>query len=224
MQEKSELSIEIGFLTKLIIISIEKILGGNGKMKRTKEKRGITLIALIITIIVLLILAGVTISMVVGDNGVLTQAQKASIETNIASEKEAIEFNMVDIAGDLIEGKEVPEEKYIGEELSEMKSVVEGDWKNVIVGDKVYKEGWYLLEKGKEISNYGKTKNSWLINYETGELINLEEGNYEIASAGASGAIIDNTLKLNIDPSNLQNKDNWGDGVSFNSGENEESA
>ena len=46
-------------------------------MKKTKEKRGITLIALIITIIVLLILAGVTISMVVGDNGVLKQAQNA---------------------------------------------------------------------------------------------------------------------------------------------------
>ena len=41
-----------------------------------KQKKGITLVALVITIIVLLILAGVSISMVVGDNGVLTQAQK----------------------------------------------------------------------------------------------------------------------------------------------------
>ena len=42
----------------------------------TKES-GITLIALVITIIVLLILAGVTIAMVVGDNGILTRAREA---------------------------------------------------------------------------------------------------------------------------------------------------
>ena len=64
-------------------------------MKKTKEKRGITLIALIITIIVLLILAGLTISMVVGDNGVLKQSQNASIQTNLAKEKENIDFAIV---------------------------------------------------------------------------------------------------------------------------------
>jgi formylglycine-generating enzyme required for sulfatase activity/Tfp pilus assembly major pilin PilA len=47
-----------------------------------KTKNGITLIALIITIIVLLILAGVSINMVLGDNGVITKAKVASEETN----------------------------------------------------------------------------------------------------------------------------------------------
>lgn len=150
-----------------------------------------------------------TISSVVGDNGVLTQAQKASIETNIASEKEAIEFNMVDIAGDLIAGKEIPEEKYMGEELSEMKSVVEGDWKSVIVGDKTYEDGWYLLKKEDNIPNYGNAKSNWLINYNTGEIIGLEDGNYRIANANTSGALVDSTLKLNIDPSNLQDISKW---------------
>ena len=42
-----------------------------------KETNGITLIALVITIIVLLILAGVTIATLTGDNGILTQANKA---------------------------------------------------------------------------------------------------------------------------------------------------
>ena len=40
-----------------------------------KNKRGITLIALVITIIVLLVLAGVSLSLVLGNNGVLKQAQ-----------------------------------------------------------------------------------------------------------------------------------------------------
>lgn len=44
---------------------------------KTKEAKGITLIALVITIIVLLILAGVTIATLTGDNGILKQADKA---------------------------------------------------------------------------------------------------------------------------------------------------
>ena len=45
--------------------------------KVLKEKRGITLIALVITIIVLLILAGVSIALLTGENGILTQASKS---------------------------------------------------------------------------------------------------------------------------------------------------
>ena len=46
-----------------------------------KNQKGITLIALVITIIVLLILAGVSIAMLTGQNGILTQAQNASEAT-----------------------------------------------------------------------------------------------------------------------------------------------
>ena len=41
------------------------------------SQKGITLIALVITIIVLLILAGVTINMVLGEDGIIAQAQQA---------------------------------------------------------------------------------------------------------------------------------------------------
>ena len=54
----------------------------NGNKKSLKRKeQGITLIALVITIIVLLILAGVSIAMLTGDNGILSQAQRAKNET-----------------------------------------------------------------------------------------------------------------------------------------------
>ena len=46
-----------------------------------KEKKGITLIALVVTIVVLLILAAVSISMLGGENGIITQAQNAKEET-----------------------------------------------------------------------------------------------------------------------------------------------
>ena len=49
-----------------------------------KEQKGITLVALVITIIVLLILAAVTLSMVLGDNGIVTKAKDAKDSTNKA--------------------------------------------------------------------------------------------------------------------------------------------
>ncbi len=49
-----------------------------------RNNKGITLIALVITIIVLLILAGVSIAMLTGENGILTQAQRADDNTGDA--------------------------------------------------------------------------------------------------------------------------------------------
>ena len=57
-----------------------------------KNQKGITLVALVITIIVLLILAGVSISLVVGNNGVLTQASNAVIENTKAAAKQDIKM------------------------------------------------------------------------------------------------------------------------------------
>ena len=54
----------------------------------TRRQTGITLIALIITIIILLILAGVSIAMLTGNNGILTQAKLAKENTEAAKEQE----------------------------------------------------------------------------------------------------------------------------------------
>ena len=66
----------------------------NLKTKAFKSTKGITLIALVVTIIILLILAGVSIAMLTGNNGVLTQGKRAKEETEIAEEKEAISLAM----------------------------------------------------------------------------------------------------------------------------------
>ena len=55
-----------------------------------KNQKGVTLIALVITIIVLLILAGVSIAMLTGDNGILTQANKSQVSTIEGNVKEAV--------------------------------------------------------------------------------------------------------------------------------------
>ena len=59
-----------------------------------RQEKGITLISLVITIIVMLILAGVTISMVLGENGVLTQATKAKATSAQASVEEQLQQAM----------------------------------------------------------------------------------------------------------------------------------
>ena len=68
------------------------ILGGENKMVKTKEKKGITLIALVITVIVLLILTGVSIAMLTGNNGILTQAKNAKKNFEDTSEKEQVQL------------------------------------------------------------------------------------------------------------------------------------
>ena len=62
--------------------------------EKLKNEKGITLIALVITIIVLLILAGVTIATLTGENGILTKATEANLQTQIGEEKEAINLAM----------------------------------------------------------------------------------------------------------------------------------
>ena len=57
-----------------------------------KNQKGITLVALVITIIVLLILAGVSISLVVGNNGVLTQASGAVVTNKAASARQSLQM------------------------------------------------------------------------------------------------------------------------------------
>ena len=62
------------------------------KKELQAKERGITLIALVITIIILLILAGITIGLVTGDNGILAQASKAQEKTTQAQEEESIKL------------------------------------------------------------------------------------------------------------------------------------
>ena len=58
-----------------------------------KRNKGITMISLVVTIIVLIILAGVSMNMVVGDNGIITQAQRAKENTELARIEEEEQLN-----------------------------------------------------------------------------------------------------------------------------------
>ena len=65
-------------------------------MKKLKNKKGITLIALVITIVVLLILAGVTIAMLTGDNGILTKAQTSKTKSEEEEAREKVSLMLAE--------------------------------------------------------------------------------------------------------------------------------
>lgn len=61
-----------------------------------KEQKGITLVALVITIIVLLILAGITISLTLGEHGIIRRAQDAGNTYQHAANNEVNWLNYID--------------------------------------------------------------------------------------------------------------------------------
>ena len=118
-------------------------------MKSTKENQGIPIIALIITIVVLLILAGVTIDLVVGNDNLFDKAKSTQKIQTVAGIKEALELEKVDIQ---VESKKVDLDTYLeqistGKKNYNLSSKEKVDEKNaeIIVNDE-YK----FLVKDKE--------------------------------------------------------------------------
>ena len=72
-----------------------------------KKKEGITLIALVVTIIVLLILAGVTLSLISGENGILKRATNAVGVNEKATAEEEANLLIADIVAEYYEEKYV---------------------------------------------------------------------------------------------------------------------
>ena len=69
-----------------------------------KNNKGITLIALVITIIVLLILAGITIAMLTGENGILTNATKSKALNELGAAKDLVALTANEAMTDYFEG------------------------------------------------------------------------------------------------------------------------
>ncbi len=108
-----------------------------------KRNQGITLIALVVTIIILLILAGVTISFVAGENGILKRATEAVEVMNEAEAREKLEITLAQLKIDKYSVEEYNKETYINQEINkEGMNIVENivmvdGWKFEIDRDKL---------------------------------------------------------------------------------------
>ena len=98
--------------------------------KMAKERRGVTLIALVITIIVLLILAGVTIAMLTGDNGIISKAMQAKNKTEEARKTEEAGLKKIE---NYINGKSAE----AGVVIQDLKSIKSDGTEGEVIGEKV---------------------------------------------------------------------------------------
>ncbi len=155
-----------------------------GKMKNQK---GITLLALVITIIVLLILAGITIGAITGDNGIIGNAEQAKEETEIANEKEIVEKATVQVMGNNKYGN--IEESELQSELD--KETGEGKTDTTDIGEEfevvfIDSNRYYIVDKdgnveGEYTINKDKNPGDFTIGEKGEELDGSEEKPYEIS-------------------------------------------
>lgn len=122
-----------------------------------KNVGGITLIALVITIIVLLILVGVCIATLSGNNGILNQANNAKKENTLSREKEQLGVAYNSAVADKLDENQVT----VDELQSELDKIV-GSGKTVVSGGKILKVNFtetnntYKISKNKKIEEYKK--------------------------------------------------------------------
>ena len=111
-------------------------------MQKIIRNKGITLVAMVITIIILLILAGVTLNTILSNNGVLNMAKKATKEYKIASEREYIELNVLSVKLDKYMGN-VSSEK-LGKELNTRNLSNTSNWHIIKVNEKKFETLCYI--------------------------------------------------------------------------------
>ena len=105
-------------------------------MKRKRKEEGITLVALIVTIIILIILAGISIGALTGDNGIIDNAKYSAFATKIRSYEETVDRYVIDEAsknGSSTEEIDVLEPDRIKEILGE--EIEEGDENKYVIQD-----------------------------------------------------------------------------------------
>lgn len=160
----------------------------------------------------MLILSGITIVTLTGENGMINKVRLTKQITEVSSEKEAIQLNITLAKMENI--LDNSNKYYIGIPLYD-KNLENGNKWNIIVKNKtqtIYGTGWNYIEKGTEINNYGKTKNSWIVNYESGNIEQLEEDEYTQLMYGSNLAVRDGII-LNVDPINMSDSTSWGQNV-----------
>ena len=162
------------------------------RIKKLEEKRGITLIALVITIIVLLILAGVTIATLTGDNGILTKAQEASEDTKRANAEEQVKLavaasigtdgkiNMDTLNNEL---KKIDKLTYKGSPISDSNKITS-------LPDTVNVDGYDVTINGDGSVNIGDNNNGGDNTETIVEGVTIPDGFYYVGGSKEEGIVI----------------------------------
>lgn len=175
------------------------------QQQNLNKTKGVTLIVLVVTIVVLLILAGVSIVMLTNGNGIINNARKAKDLTEISSEEEYILLTMLD--------EELTKIK-IGQELKDMNFNTTEDIECVMDKETGIRYGWnWYLIRPEDIKDY-ELKNSYIVNYETEEYIRFDKNKHTLLTNNL--LCIKDGLVYSADPKNMANSESWGDAILHN--------
>lgn len=117
-----------------------------GKLKRNEA---ITLVALVVTIVVLLILAGITITYIMGDNSIFKKAQDAKFQTEIAKAREKLEIVLTTVQIEKRTNSQYNENEFLDEYILNNLKDVE------IIGDIIIVDG-YAFEIDRSVPKIGE--------------------------------------------------------------------
>ena len=154
-----------------------------------KNNKGITLVALVVIIIVLIILAGISINLLLGDNGLITKAKESKKQQKIAEIKEKISLELSAAETDAIIRNENLEEEQLNDIVSKY-GTLQDDKDTILTKDDNYeislKEIWYgtlstsgsYSDKKKQLEMLEKELKELQDRYN--ELEKINSGNSEI--------------------------------------------
>ena len=186
-----------------------------------RKERGITLVSLVVTIIVLIILAGVSINLLLGENGIITKAKEAKRAQEIAEIKEKLSLEIAAAETDAIIRNENLEQRQL-EDIVNKYGTLQEDKDTIITKKNNYeislKEIWYgvLSESGsytdkvKQIEILEKELAELKAKYEELEQINegntqiLEDLRNQIARLGEEKRILEENLAKEQDKTRQQ--------------------
>ena len=124
-----------------------------------REEKGITLVALVVTIIVLIILAGIAISMTLGDNGIFTRAKEAKRLQITAEAKEKIGADILDAQVEAVQKNEKLQQSKV-EEIIAKYGELQADGDTIKLKDNGYEISLKEIYNGTTSSSGGSTGGS----------------------------------------------------------------
>ena len=128
-------------------------------MNNVRKQNGITLIALVITIIVLIILAGIAISMTLGENGIFTKAKEAKRLQITAEAKEKIGTDILDAQVEAVQKNETLQQSKV-EEIIAKYGELQADGDTIKLKDNGYTVSLKEIYNGTTSSSGGSTGGS----------------------------------------------------------------
>ena len=180
---------------------------------KTKEARGITIISLVITIVVLLILAGVSINLLLGDNGIIIKATEAKDSYSKSAVKEKVSFLLNEYTIGKATGENAEFAKFLRKNLQvgvaenedATYSFILGDWQIVTSESEIISIEKFKLDVDRTFSSVDDMKNDTSL--AAGKIVKTE-GYYNKNLGGGAYYDIVSTTSLSVDNAKCIQLDN----------------